>query len=67
MQTNFNMTKEAQEERRRVVLLLEQWGRPNFIRDRLGSVGEFEMKVIKDIVFELKKDVLAGVNAPEEA
>jgi hypothetical protein len=47
--------------------LLEQWGRPNFIRDRLGSVGEFEMKVIKEIVFELKKDVLAGVGASEEA
>ena len=59
------LTPEAREERRRVVLLLEQWSRPNFLKDRFGDIGDYEFGAIGKIVFELKKDVLAGAKAED--
>lgn len=68
MEQNFNLTPEAREERRRVILLLEQWSRPSFLSGRLGYLGEYEFSVVNTIVRELKKDVMAGVsvNGTEE-
>lgn len=63
MQQNFNLTPEAREERRRVVLLLEQWSRPVFLQSRLGAIGNYELSVINKIVFALKQDVLGGEEA----
>lgn len=59
------LTPEAREERRRVILLLEQWSRPKFIKDRFGDIGDYEFSVIGKIVFELKRDVLAGAEAED--